>query len=344
MDEVTSAIQESIADLPGSEAETSVDTSTPDTSTPSTTPDVAAASGDAPPDSATDGLTPSPKPMSRSQQRITQLVEQGKAKEAEWTAKHKALEDRIEANKWAFEDPHAKVYYDGMRLAETDRERFAQIITGLPEFQGLLALKQAQEAAAAAAPASDQPPALPDPDIDLGNGTAVHSQEIISKFLRDSADYSAAQAEKRIKAELAELRGLVQPVINERKDKVLLDVATVQQNTAWENVVSTYGADIADDTTKGEMHAWLKTQWAQNKRAGIPEAVNAVLVPKMKRMIADARKDAVGAADKARRSTIADSNARAAAAERPSAIIGEVEEDGDPITNAIKGAIAGLPR
>jgi hypothetical protein len=183
-DEISAAISESISDLSGSDADTSVDTTT----------DLApsgesAAVGDPAGDPAVDGDAPPPetdpttgdpvqRQMSRSQKRIMQLVEQQKAAEAKWQADLAERDNRLKEFEWA-QDPQARLLNNGMQLMLTDKQRFVnEVLLKDPDYQNLIALKEAQAQAAVNQP--EPLPNFPEPDTLFGDGTPGHSPQVIA--------------------------------------------------------------------------------------------------------------------------------------------------------------------
>jgi hypothetical protein len=350
-DEITSAISESIADLPGSDADTTVDTTTDASASaaPSATvgdPAADPVDGDAPPPE-TDPTTGQPvqKPLSRSQKRIQQLLETNKAAEAKWQEEVNARETRLKELEWA-QAPDAVHLLNGLRLMNTDPKTFIENVLLKDErYQGLIAMKQAEQAAAAEQAA--QPPAFPAADMVYDDGSPAHSPEVIAKHMQDVATFVARQVTQaeaqKWDARVKELESLVKPIAQERYDTATYNTKLAENKSALDEVVQVYGPLATEK--QGEMHTWLKGQWAQGKRAGLSDAVKAVLVPAMRKALEEARKGQLSAADNTHAQRIAAANTDAAAAERAAAAgARSVSGSGDEIEDAIRGAIAGLPR
>lgn len=342
MDEITEAITESIADIvpDATDVDTTVDTSvdtTPDV-TPETTPSSVAATPDA----------AAPRPMSRSQKRITDLIEQGKTRDEEWAAKEAAWNADREKLKWAIDDPNAQGLYNGLRLMDSDPGRFVEHVLLKDErYQGLIQMRQAQAAAAEAAETPQQgkiqEPNFPEPDLQYPDGSPAHSPEVIAKYVKDVAAFATQQAKNETAGEIKNLRDLVSPFLKERADAALADKAFDQQTKNFNRITQVYGPKATE--LKGVMHAWCKNEWNAGRNATMQDAVEAVLVPALIREAKEAREGVLSKADNSRAQVIADTNTRAAASERTSASAGaSAEETGDPIENAIRGAIRGLPK
>lgn len=339
VDEIESAISESISDLPGSDADASLD-ATPDTATPDT-PEPTAETPETPD-------APAPvKVLSRSQQRIQQLANERKADQERHAAEIKARDEERERYKWAIEDEHAKLKYDAMGVAENEPERFARIIAGLPEYQQFIALKQAQEAAAAAGAAPDAgrlaEPTFPEPDAQYADGSPAHTPEAIAKYVRDVASYVNQQAEAKYEKRFNDLESRVQPIVQERVDKELYDKSLTSTQSAFSKVEKVYGPLATE--MKPQMHAWLKKEWAANRSPTLHDAVEAVLVPAILKERDDARADKLKASDGARARVVSDMNTRAAAAERSAPLEAgtPLDEPDDDITAAIKSSIKSHP-
>lgn len=347
-DEISAAIESSIADLPGSEVDTSVDTS-PDV--PAPVPEESAETPpDAPPE-APPADEPAAKPLSRSQARIQQLAKQAREWETKYTAREAEHTAALDKLKWATEHPQAELIYRGLQLMQNDPQRFVnEVLLKTPEYQNLIQLRQAEaaQAAAAAAPTaiSEEEPQFPEPDIDLGEHGFVHSPQAITKFLRDTAAFHANKAKSEVAKRLDELENEFKPFREERNATLSYNKALGQTQEQWSKIERAYGTYATQ--AKAEMHAWVQREWQHGRKPTMQDAVEAVLVPKLLKAADDARARELSANDHARERVIADTNRRAAAADRPSAPAGraadEASSSGDPLIDAINGAIAGLPR
>jgi hypothetical protein len=350
-DEISAAISESISDLSGSDADTSVDTTT----------DLApsgesAAVGDPAGDPAVDGDAPPPetdpttgdpvqRQMSRSQKRIMQLVEQQKAAEAKWQADLAERDNRLKEFEWA-QDPQARLLNNGMQLMLTDKQRFVnEVLLKDPDYQNLIALKEAQAQAAVNQP--EPLPNFPEPDTLFGDGTPGHSPQVISQYVQAVAQHVAREAATseaaKWSAKIGELESLVKPIAQERYDTATYNAKLAANTEAISDIEATYGP-LAKEM-KGEMFTWLQGQWKSHKRAGLDDAVKHVLVPALRKQLEEARAELLSSKDNKHALRVAASNNDAAAAERAGAAgAGASSGSGDEITDAILGSIAGLSR
>jgi hypothetical protein len=337
-DEITAAITESIADLPGSDADLSVDTPT------ETTTEVASTETEQPAET-TEVEAPAPKPVSRSQARIQQLANERKALEEKYEAERKTWESERETLAWA-RDPNAKLLFDGLSLMERDPKTFVENVLLKDErYAGLIALKQAQDAAIAESQArgtEEQEPAFPEADLQYADGTPAHSPEAIAKYVRDVANYAAKAASKPYEEKIAALEQRLSPFEKEVRDRQMYGSALEKTNQAWERAAKVYGLSNED---KKEVHAWLKQAWANGRpKAGLSDAMEEFIVPRIMRERDEARAASLKAADTERAQRVAAGNAEAAAAERaPVGAAGRSDGSGDPIEDAIRAAIKNLP-
>jgi hypothetical protein len=337
-DEITAAITESIADLPGSDADLSVDTPT------ETTAEVASTETEQPAET-TEVEAPAPKPVSRSQARIQQLANERKALEEKYEAERKTWESERETLAWA-RDPNAKLLFDGLSLMERDPKTFVENVLLKDErYAGLIALKQAQDAAIAETQArgtEEQEPAFPEADLQYADGSPAHSPEAIAKYVRDVATYVAKTTGKTYDDKIAALEQRLSPFEKEVNDRRMYGSALEKTNQAWERAAKVYGLSNDD---KKEVHAWLKQAWANGRpKAGLSDAMEEFIVPRIMRERDEARAASLKAADTERAQRVAAGNAEAAAAERaPVGAAGRSDGSGDPIEDAIRAAIKNLP-
>jgi hypothetical protein len=340
VDEISAAITESIADLPGSDADLSVDTST-DTSTDTT--EVASTEPEQPAET-TEVEAPAPKPVSRSQARIQQLANERKALEDKFNAERQTWDQERESLSWA-RDPNAKLLFDGLSLMERDPKTFVENVLLKDErYAGLIALKQAQDAAIAESQArgtEEQEPEFPPPDLQYADGSPAHSPEAIAKYVRDVANYAAKAASKPYEEKIAALEQRLSPFEKEVRDRQMYGSALEKQTQAWERAAKVYGLTNGD---KQDIHAWMKGEWAKGRKVGISDAMEEYVVPRIVRERDEAHAASLKAADTERAQRVAAGNAEAAAAERaPVGAAGRSDGSGDPIEDAIRAAIKNLP-
>ena len=233
---------------------------------------------------------------------------------------------------------------------ENNPERAVEVLLADPRYAGLLTRKQAEAAvdaiadgkdpakaiakAAPAAPVADEPPPFPQPDVELSDGSLTYKPETLQKYMRDVAAFERSAGQKELRAEIEalkkELGDRVQPFEQIAADEKLAKDSLKARTTEYGELESHFGKEFVEEH-KDAMMTWLRDQWgkdatgrqiaaAKNPKAGLQQAMYAVLIPAMKAAAKKSRDEALAAADTAKARAIAEQNTRAAAAgERPSA-------------------------
>lgn len=196
----------------------------------------------------------------RHQAVLTRQRRQAEAEKAELLAKYEKVKQ--------FEnyDPNR---LRALEIAETDHDRFVEILQGIPQYKAIFDgwRQPAAPAAAPAAPVAEEPR----PDVLLSDGSLAYSAEGQQKVI----EYRLAKEREAYRKELEELRGTVKPILEERQSRVNLDKAMVRMKPVLENARATWDG-FADN--EGE----IKAAWQANPRMTLEGAYQAVMIPKFK--------------------------------------------------------------
>lgn len=360
-DPIESAISNSIASLPGSDASTaasagstsdtaSVDTASSDTSTEPASADAAPASvstdgaipaapGATPPVTdavASAAATPAEETLETLKaelagkrdnripySRVTKIVENAEKKvEARVRAE-------IDAEVAEFRTPEFKQGVTAMKVADENPEQFLVALSKVdPRYAELLAGSKVLGGASGKRPAAE-PPAVEaqdvEPDIQLTDGTLGFSADAQRK--REVLMRQQMKAE--FDAMLAEVRKEVDPIVKDRRIADLRSSAETRVAAQIKKAESLPGFQ----EHRGEIAARFAESTKRGESLTLQDAYIEIVVPKLNRSEADVRAKVI---EEMRKAPAAAGRVGATAAPKPTV---EVQSDVDPIEAAIRASI-----
>lgn len=214
-------------------------------------------------------------------------------------------------------------------------ERYAKLLTRAEKAAIVDAVAEGTPLPKAAPVADIEAPVFPQPDVELADGSLTYRPETLEKHMRAVAAYERQAGQKELRAELEALKkefgDRVKPFEEHAVNERLMKETLHARGKEWTDLEQHFDKDFLVAQKDG-VKAWLRDQWGnkdangkpttavKNAKAGLQQAVYAVLIPALKAQAKAERADALKAADDAKKRAISEQNTRAAAAgERPSA-------------------------